>query len=265
VGGLPRLRRRLNRQLATDAVWRPVEGLELVRAAPAPTGKPPAERWPPRSRRVIPRPEFGSSRYAFPHRFQMIRRLPVLIVLVATCVACGSAAAHPSGLYAVTSIVMQKPGEAPRACFAVPLPEPPIGCGGPALDHTDISTMPGFTNYRNGVRASGMVRLVGTWDSQKLTLTRAPEAAAITDQTQAPNCAQDGSEPQGPGLPPMMQKVADDSSTLEAHGIQVLEMYMCKNSLFMVVPVADQPSVDFLTSRYGNVKVDGWLLPVRSG
>ena len=214
---------------------------------------------------VIARPEFGSSRYAFPHRFQMIRRLPVLIVLVATSVACGSAAAHPSELYAVTSIVMQKPGEAPRACFAIPLPEPPIGCGGPALDHADISTMPGFTNYRNGVGASGMVRLVGTWDGQKLTLTRPPEAAATTDQTQAPNCAQDGSEPQGPGLPPMMQKVADDSSNLEAHGIQVLEMYMCKKSLFMVVPVADKPSVDFLTSRYGNVKVDGWLLPVRSG
>ena len=195
----------------------------------------------------------------------MIRRIPVLLVLAATCAACGSAAAHPSGLYTVTSIVMQKPGEAPHACFAMPLPEPPIGCGGPALDRADMSTMPGFTKYRNGVEASGMVRLVGTWDGQKLTLTRPPEAAATTDQTQAPNCAQDGSEPQGPGLPPMMQKVADDSSNLEAHGIQVLEMYMCKKSLFMVVPVADKPSVDFLTSRYGNVKVDGWLLPVRSG
>jgi len=192
----------------------------------------------------------------------MIRVLLVLVVLAATCVACGKAAANPSELYTVTSIVMQKPGEAPHACFAVPLPEPPIGCGGPALDRADISTMPGFTKYRNGVEASGMVRLVGTWDSRQLTLTRPPEAAATTDQTQAPNCAQDGSEPQGPGLPPMMQGVADDSPALEVRGIQVLEMYMCKKSLFMVVPVADQATVDFLTSRYGNVKVDGWLLPV---
>ena len=75
----------------------------------------------------------------------MIRRLLIHVVLAAICVACGSAVAHPSEFYTVTSIVMQKPGEAPHACFTVPLPEPPIGCGGPALEGADISTMPGFT------------------------------------------------------------------------------------------------------------------------
>jgi hypothetical protein len=37
---------------------------------------------------------------------------------------------------------------------------------------------------------------------------------------------------------------------------------MCKESLFMVVPVADEATVDFLTSRYGDVKVAGWLVRV---
>lgn len=186
-------------------------------------------------------------------------RLGLVVVVLAACMGCGYAPGSQA-LYTVTSIVMQKPGQAPVACFGVPLPEPPIGCGGVALSGILLSGMPGYVVYRNGVMATGMVRLVGAWGGRQLTVTEPPTSAAASDATRPSQCSQDGSEAQGPDL---TREVVDDESVLKAHGIQPLQFGMCKQSLFIVVPVADPSTVSFLTARYGSVQVAGWLQPVR--
>lgn len=182
---------------------------------------------------------------------------------------CLAGCAHyfPAGpsagqLYTVTTDVMQKPGHPPRACFATPLPYPPIGCGGVALNGLDMLTMPGLRRYRNGVTSTAIVRLTGTWDGGALTLTRPPEAAPPKDATQLPSCADPGRSSADP-LPPEMQMVMDDEALLRANGIQVLEFGPCGDSIFIVVAVADSKTVDFLTKRYRAVEVAGWLEPVR--
>ena len=188
--------------------------------------------------------------------------LGVLILLLD--VACGAVAVPttPEPLYTVTSTVMQAPGSAPRACFAMPLPEPPIGCGGPDVRGLDMVSAPGATRYRNGVRATGVLRLVGTWDGQALALTRRPDAAQMSDQTQMPICAQETGTSSAEPPPPLMQKVMDDEALLKSHGILLLEFGPCKGTVFLGIAVADSKSVDFLTSRYGHVEIAGWLQPL---
>jgi len=184
--------------------------------------------------------------------------------LLATLTACGQVATVGTAppLYSVTATVMQKPGEAPHACFGTPLPYPPIGCGGPDLRGVDMLTVRGVTRYSNGVLATGALRLVGTWDGHALTLTRPPESAAATDVTRMPQCAQEPGTSSSDPIPQVMKEVMADEGLLRSHGIQLLEFYPCKNTVFLGLAVADSQSVDFLTSRYGHVEVAGWLQPV---
>ena len=201
----------------------------------------------------------------------MAVRLGVCLMALATMAgaACSGSASQSrvgpgfSTLYTVTSIVMQKPGEPPRACAFMQLPDPPIGCGGPDLHTLDLTTMHGVTRYRNGVLATSMLHLVGTWDGRALTLTRPPDTAPIADATSMPQ-GQCPSQPAQVASPPLMQRVISDEALLKAQGIQLLEFGPCGDSLFIVVTVADRDSVRFLTNRYGAVQVAGWLKPVSS-
>ena len=201
----------------------------------------------------------------------MAVRLGVCLMALATMAgaACSGSASQSrvapgsSALYTVTSIVMQKPGEPPRACAFMPLPYPPIGCGGPDLHGVDLVTMHGVTRYQNGVLATSMLHLVGTWDGRALTLTRPPDTAAMADATAMPQW-QCPSQPTQVASPPLMQRVMSDEALLKARGIQLLEFGPCGDSLFMVITVADRDSVGFLTNRYGAVQVAGWLKALRS-
>jgi hypothetical protein len=177
--------------------------------------------------------------------------------------ACGQTAQlkNPPALYTVTAMVMQKPGDPPRACSFLPLPEPPIGCGGPAVRGVDLLTMPGITRYRNGVMDAGILRLVGTWDGQALSLTRSPETATVHDATPVPllPCPTTTAQPEPGVVPPQVKQVRDDEALLKSHGIQVLEFGACGDSLVMTVVVADSATVDFLIKRYPGIQVAGWL------
>lgn len=188
----------------------------------------------------------------------------VLAVLTATSCARSVIQTAPAALYTVTTVVMQKPGEPPHACAATPLPEPPIGCGGPDIRGLDLNTMHGVTRYRNGVLATPVLHLVGTWDGQALTLTRPPDTAPMADATPMPmeQCASSPAQVGSPGTPPSVQRVISDDSLLKAHHIQVLEFGPCGDRLFMVITVADSDSVAFLKERYGLVRIAGWLIPV---
>jgi hypothetical protein len=177
--------------------------------------------------------------------------------------ACGSTA-QPSTttLYTVTSTVMQWPGEAPHACFATAAPYPPIGCGGPDIRGLDLASVPSVTRYQNGVLATGILRLVGTWDGRALTLTQPPQGASATNITLMPECAQEPGRSSADPIPPVMERVMKDEAVLRSHGVQLLEFYPCKGTVFLGLAVANQKSIDFLTSRYGHVEVGGWLQPL---
>jgi hypothetical protein len=190
-------------------------------------------------------------------------RTAAAALLIASLGACGQVAHSPSPppLYTVTAIVMQRPGDPPRACAAMPLPWPPIGCGGAVVRGLDLLTMPGVTRYPNGVLSSGTLRLVGTWDGQALTLTRSPEAASTGDSTPLPltPCTTDTVQPEPGQFAPMVKKVIDDEAMLKARGIQVLEFGGCGDSVTMTVVVADPATVAFLRQRYPGAQVAGWL------
>jgi hypothetical protein len=64
--------------------------------------------------------------------------------------------------------------------------------------------------------------------------------------------------------PPMMQRLMTDSAMLRSKGMMLLEFGPCdETTYFVVVPVADSQTVQYLTDRYGpTLKVYGWLQPV---
>lgn len=189
----------------------------------------------------------------------------LLALAVAACAAPnghGVAEPSPLPLYTVTSTVMQAPGAPPHICFIEPLPSPPIGCGGPIVRGLDLNALHGLQRYRNGVVATPYVRLVGTWHDRALNLTQPPEEASVKDATPKPQCVQTR-QAVGADMPPAMQKVTADSALIAAHGIVMLEWGGCNDSVSIVVAVADKDAVDFLTARYGQIQVSGWLQPAR--
>ena len=197
----------------------------------------------------------------------MFRRLEstVLALAIIAVVACGGGgrAAVGASLYSVTSTAMQVPGSEPQACFAMPLPLPPIGCGGVELRGLEMGRLPGVVRYSNGVTETrDAFQFVGTWDGQALTLMRPPSAASQDQASRIPECAQEPGQSAGGPMPPLMQRVIDDQALLKSKGIQLLEFYPCTGSVFLGLVVADQQSIDFLTGRYGEVEIGGWLQPV---
>jgi hypothetical protein len=180
--------------------------------------------------------------------------------------AVTSAIASPpagSQKYVVTATVLQVPGQLPRACFAMPASYPPIGCSGVAIRGLDMSSVRGLLRYSNGVSATpGLVRLVGTWDGDALTLTQPASYAPPSAASEIPGCALVPGQSTDDLIPPVIQRVMDDRVFLESNGIVVLEFYPCKGTVFLGIAVADQRSIDFLTNRYGHVEVGGWLQPL---
>ncbi len=190
-------------------------------------------------------------------------RYATFILLAFAVAACGQplVKASSTARYTVTASLMQKPGEDLRACTFIPLPLPPIGCGGVSISGLDILTLPDETRYRNGVVSAGTYRLVGTWGSGQLVLTAQPSPARANDLTPMPSCSQDPYE-RSPTDTPQGQRLMADSQVLKDRGIEPLQFYMCRQVLFVVVAVADQPTVDFMTSRYAPASIAGWLHPV---
>jgi len=190
-------------------------------------------------------------------------RCATLILLVFGLAACGQPIVNAGAAtrYTVTAFMMQRPAAPAIVCWGMPLPDPPIGCGGPPVADLDLSTMPDAHRYRNGVVAVGTYRLVGTWSAGSLHLTEAPTPAPASDRTRLAECSQDVNE-RSPTDVPQGEKLIADEDLLRSQGILVLELYMCHDRLFAGVAVADQETVDFLNARYGPIKVAGWLQPV---
>ncbi len=136
----------------------------------------------------------------------------------------------------------------------------PVSCGGIEVKGVDISQIPdGGGDY--GLPFSHPMRLVGTWDGRALTLTEAPQPTKTAPGLPQP-CTQDFSPEPGADS---MQRQIEVIDALRTRGVDVLMSTGCdSNAVGIVVPVADDATVNWLTSHY-HVKIVGWLRRLPSG
>ena len=146
------------------------------------------------------------------------------------------------------------------ACFSDALMGPAAGCGGIEVKGVDLSQVPDGGGD-HGSPWSQTMRLVGTWDGQALTLTESPQPAQKGPGLAQP-CAADATSEPGPDPIRLQIQVID---ALATRGIHVLMSMGCGgDTVGVVVPVADEATVSWLTSLY-HARVVGWLQPLPSG
>jgi hypothetical protein len=146
------------------------------------------------------------------------------------------------------------------ACFSDDLMDPATHCGGIEVKGVDVSHIPDGGGD-HGLPWSQTMRLVGNWDGHVLTLTEAPQIAQTAPGPPQP-CQQDpNSQPE----PDSIQRQIEVIDALRSRGVEVLMSTGCdRTTVGVLVPVADDATVAWITSRY-HVNVVGWLRPVPSG
>jgi hypothetical protein len=163
--------------------------------------------------------------------------------------------------YEVTAPLQLATGSKVFACYAFLMTYPAEGCGGILVRGVDFSKVPNVEGYPSGALVSQPMRLVGTWDGRALTLTEAPQAAQTAPGLPQP-CTQDFSPQPGFDSIQLQIEVAD---ALRKRGSDVLMSAGCDGmTVGVVLPVADDATVDWLTRHY-HVNVVGWLRPLPSG
>jgi hypothetical protein len=166
--------------------------------------------------------------------------------------------------YEVTAELLLASDGKTYACYLYAQSFPPTACGGIEVRGVDLTQIPGVEGYPSGGQGSPARRLVGTWDGQALTLTEPPQLAARAMGLPQP-CQQELGFDGAPGMP-LMGQVDNDWVALRARGIDLLETMPCDSATVgIVVVVADDQTVGWLTSHYRPIKVGGWLRPVPSG
>jgi hypothetical protein len=146
------------------------------------------------------------------------------------------------------------------ACFSDALMGPSAGCGGIEVKGVDASQVPDGAGD-HGLPWSQTMRLVGTWDGQALTVTERPQPAEKAAGPPQP-CSQDFSPQPGFDSIQLQVEVID---ALRNRGIDVLMSTGCDGmSVGVLVPVADDATVDWITKHY-HVTVVGWLRRLPSG
>jgi len=143
------------------------------------------------------------------------------------------------------------------ACFSDALMGP-TACGGIEVKGVDLSQVP---EGGGDPPWSPMMRLVGTWDGQALTLTDAPQVAQSPPGL-PPLCPQDfNSQPE----PDSLQRQIEVMDALQRRGVGVLESAGCdRATVGVLVVVADDATVDWITKHY-QVNIVSWLRRLPSG
>jgi hypothetical protein len=163
--------------------------------------------------------------------------------------------------YEVTAPLQLATGGRVFACYAFLMSYPAEGCGGILVREVDFSQLPNIGGYGGGAVVSSPMRLVGTWDGTALTLTQSPQPAQKEPGMPQP-CAAGATSEAGPDPIRLQIQVID---ALATRGIHVLESTGCgSDTVGVVVPVADEATVSWLTSHY-DARIAGWLRPVPSG
>lgn len=163
--------------------------------------------------------------------------------------------------YTVTTSLMAAKGGPLNACFFMPLPEPPIGCGGVEVTNIDVAAIPGTTTYTNGTIGTPTVRLVGTWDGHVLRLTEPPQPTKV-DGTHPQPVAQAPPPASGQTTQQVLDELRRDASALQKRGIVLLMWGQGADGAEVTLVVADPDSVRYLYNTYGRMHISGWLQPV---
>jgi hypothetical protein len=178
--------------------------------------------------------------------------------------AAGSSGPAPARYQVVAPLLFLRSGPI-YACFSYDLMG---GCGGIPVHGAVLGDLPidGQLTVASVGITTGPVRLIGMWDGNVLTLSESPKAGqgnAIFPDA----CVQSQGFDEAPGVTPALeQRVIDDYDLMRAQHIEPLQFGMCdETTLGMVVVVADDAAVSWLTGRYHNIKIAGWLQPVPNG
>ena len=181
-------------------------------------------------------------------------------LVAATLGVLGAGSSGPAAIKYELNAPLLATGGRVFACFSDALMDPTAGCGGIEVKGVDISQLPDGGGD-HGLPWSHPMRLVGTWDGKALTLTEAPQAAQRAPGLPQP-CSQDFSPQPGSDS---IQRQIEVIDGLRNRGVDVLMSTGCDGmAVGVVVPVADDATVDWLTRHY-HVKVVGWLRPLPSG
>jgi hypothetical protein len=197
-----------------------------------------------------------------------IRQIAATIGLGLTAALLGILGAGSSGpaatRYEVTAELLLANDGKVYACYLYAQAFPPTACGGIEIRGVDFSQIPNVDGYPSGGQGSPPRRLVGTWDGQALTLTEPPHPAATAMGLPQP-CQQEVGFDGAPGMR-LLKQVDNDWEALRARGIDLLETMPCDSTTVgIVLVVANDQAVGWLTSHYRPIKVAGWLRPLPSG
>jgi hypothetical protein len=176
-----------------------------------------------------------------------------------TVVVSNSPAPEKASLlkYTIVALVLYRTTmKTPMACLAILTSLPPAGCSGVPVTGYDFTRLAGLVRFGPMGWETPQLRLVGTWNGHALTLPRTP----VPVTTHRP-------EPSPPAA--CHDHTTSDASALarritRAHvRIHMLELNPCGNSVWLLVAVADQPTVSHVRGHFGGrVIVNGWLRPV---
>jgi hypothetical protein len=141
----------------------------------------------------------------------------------------------------------------PLACRVILSSDPPQGCSGVPVVGSDLDRL-------RGVELSGGVwwttspfLLVGTWDGHVLTLTRPPLPSRSAEPEPSPPA---GCDPKGTPATTALAKRIER----EGPRINLLELQPCGRRVWVLVAVADEPTVIYIRQLFGpQVLVSGWL------
>lgn len=182
-------------------------------------------------------------------------------LLAASLGVLGAGSSGPAATrYELSAPLVVTAGGRVFACFSWDLMAVD-SCGGIEVKGVDVSHIPSVGADPGGRPFSPPMRLVGTWDGTALTLTESPQPAQKEPGLPQP-CAADATSEPGPDPIRLQIQVID---ALATRGIHVLMSTGCGgDTVGVVVPVADDATVDWLTRHY-RVKVVGWLRRLPSG
>jgi hypothetical protein len=207
------------------------------------------------------------------------------------------------GRWTVDALVLEVPPRPPIACRTLLTSLPPAAGSGVEVRGMDLRSVPGTTVYDNGTMLTPTVRLTGTYDGRRLTLTEravpvpAPVHAAIayaqpdlgvlwfSEAARVLNVSFTGNVDRHrqalravfPGplcvvparvakaeLNAVQRRLHADRNFHQQHWIQVLGSSQTIESLHILVAAARPAQIRLLQNRYGpTVKVTSWLQPAQ--
>ena len=202
-----------------------------------------------------------------------------IVATVVLCVSVASAAgltlalhAHKgnapatsnTGLFTVTATLLSVKGGPVYACRILEWSLPPAGCTGVEVQGVDIRSVEGVQYYGQGTLVTPTLKLVGRWEPPVLVSTQAPIPSSLSTQ---PHILSAG-RPQSfsPGMPSdadaVAQRLKGDLAFLRGQGILVDGFGWDGTNLDVVLIEGDRSTAQYLTGRYGRIKIEAWLEPI---